>query len=110
MELLDRLNPTIAALSRAIEQEAPNSLEARRLMTHPGVGALTALVFVLIIGDAEMLSVREASGELSRIGAAGKVQRESATTRSHHQTRKFAVALPAGGSGPSYGAEPARLA
>src|SRR4051794_26411529 len=41
MELLDRLNPTIAALSRAIEQEAPNSLEARRLMTHPGVGALT---------------------------------------------------------------------
>src|SRR6185369_14435360 len=56
------------------------------------------------------LSVREASGELSGIGAAGKVQRESATAGPHHQTRKFAVALPAGGSGPSHGAEPARMA
>lgn len=27
--------------------------EAQRLMTHPGVGALTALSFVLIIGKAE---------------------------------------------------------
>src|SRR5207248_2013225 len=41
------------------------------------------------------LSVREASGELSRIGAAGKVQRESATAGPHHQTRKFAVGHPA---------------
>jgi len=53
LELLDRLNPTIAELSQAIEQEAGKSPEARRLMTHPGVGALTALAFVLIIGDAE---------------------------------------------------------
>src|SRR5438477_9008547 len=35
------------------------------------------------------LSVREASGELSGIGAAGKVQRESATAGPHHQTRKW---------------------
>jgi transposase len=43
----------IAELSQAIEQEAERSPEAQRLMTHPGVGPLTALVFVLIIGDAE---------------------------------------------------------
>jgi transposase len=53
LELLDRLNPTIAQLSQAIEQEAEKSPEARRLMTHPGVGALTALAFVLIIGKTE---------------------------------------------------------
>jgi len=53
LELLDRLKPTIAELSEAIEQEAENNPEARRLMTHPGVGALTALAFVLIIGNAE---------------------------------------------------------
>jgi transposase len=52
LELLDRLSPTIAELSRAIEQEVEKCPEARRLMTHPGVGALTALAFVLIIGDA----------------------------------------------------------
>src|SRR6266542_6845834 len=50
LELLDRLNPTIAELSQAIEQEAEKFPEARWLMTHPGVGPLTALAFVLIIG------------------------------------------------------------
>src|SRR6059058_4118890 len=53
LELLDRLNPTIAELSQAIEQEAAKCAEAQRLMTHPGVGPLTALAFVLIIGKAE---------------------------------------------------------
>jgi transposase len=53
LELLDRLNPTIAELSEAIEQEAEKHPVARLLMTHPGLGALTALAFVLIIGDAE---------------------------------------------------------
>jgi transposase len=40
-------------LSQAIEQEVEKCPEARRLMTHPGVGALTALAFVLIIGKAD---------------------------------------------------------
>jgi transposase len=52
LELLDRLNPTITELSQAIEQEVEKCPEARRLMTHPGVGPLTALAFVLIIGEA----------------------------------------------------------
>ena len=53
LALLDRLSPTIAELNQAIEQEAEKCPAARRLMTHPGVGALTALAFVLIMGDAE---------------------------------------------------------
>src|ERR1700687_891766 len=50
LELLDRMNPTIEELNRAIEQEAKKWPEVLRLMTHPGVGPLTALAFVLIIG------------------------------------------------------------
>src|SRR5439155_19751075 len=53
LELLERLNPTIAALSQAIEQEVEKCPEAQRLMTHPGVGPLTALAFVLIIERAD---------------------------------------------------------
>ena len=50
LELLDRLNPTIAELTAAVEREAKKRPEVIRLMTHPGVGALTALAYVLIIG------------------------------------------------------------
>jgi transposase len=53
LEVLDRINPTIAELTHAIEQEAKNCPEAQRLMTHPGVGALKALAFVLLLGEAE---------------------------------------------------------
>jgi transposase len=53
LELLDRLNPTIAELSQAVEREVEKCPEAQRLATHPGVGALTAMAFVLIIGEAE---------------------------------------------------------
>jgi transposase len=53
VELLDRLNPMIAELSQAIRARSGKASEARRLMTAPSVGALTALAFVLIIGDAE---------------------------------------------------------
>jgi transposase len=52
LEVLDRINPTIAELTQAIEEEAEKCSQARRLMTHPGVGALTAVAFVLIIGEA----------------------------------------------------------
>src|SRR3979490_3484336 len=50
LELLDRMNPTIAELTVAVEREARKRPEAMRLMTHPGVGPLTALAYVLIIG------------------------------------------------------------
>jgi len=81
LQLLDRLNPTIAELTHEIEREAEKSLQARLLMTHPGVGALTALAFVLIIGKAErfqcgkqiscylgLVPLEESSGERRRLG------------------------------------------
>jgi transposase len=53
LELLDRLNPPIEELTAAVEQEARKRPEVLRLMTHPGVGPLTALAYVLIIGTPE---------------------------------------------------------
>ena len=53
LELLDRLDPSIEELTAAVEREARKRPEVLRLMTHPGVGALTALAYVLIIGTPE---------------------------------------------------------
>ena len=50
LELLDGVDPTIDELSQAIEQEAKRLPEVQRLQTHPGVGAITALTFVLVLG------------------------------------------------------------
>jgi transposase len=50
LELLDRMDPIIDELTAVAEREARKRPEAIRLMTHPGVGALTALAYVLIIG------------------------------------------------------------
>jgi transposase len=53
LRLLDRLDPTIEELTVAIEQEAKKRPEVLRLMTHPCVGPLTAMAFVLMIGTPE---------------------------------------------------------
>jgi transposase len=81
LALMDRLNPTMAELSRAIEQEAEKCPAAQRLMTHPGVGALTGLAFVLIIGEANrfhcgkpvanylgLVPLEDSSGNRRRLG------------------------------------------
>jgi transposase len=53
LELLDRIDPVIEELTTAAEREARKRPEVARLMTHPGVGPLTALAYVLIIGTPE---------------------------------------------------------
>jgi len=85
LQLLDRLNPTIAQLTEAVEQEAEKCPEAQRLMTHPGVGPLTALAFVLVIGTAErfgcgkqiasylgLVPSEDSSGDRRRLGHISK--------------------------------------
>jgi transposase len=51
LNLLDQLTTSIDELTAGIRQEAEKRPEVLRLMTHPGVGALTALAFVLILGS-----------------------------------------------------------
>jgi transposase len=53
LELLDRLNPSIEELTAAVEREARKRPDVLRLMTHPGVGPLTALAYVLMLGTPE---------------------------------------------------------
>ena len=50
LELLDHLTPQIQKLTQALEDEVEKRAMTRRLMTHPGVGPLTALAFELVIG------------------------------------------------------------
>ncbi len=78
---LDRLNPTIEELTKAVEEEVEKCPAAQRLKTHPGVGPLTALAFVLIIGKADrfrcgkqiasylgLVPSEESSGDRRRLG------------------------------------------
>jgi transposase len=50
LAMLDQLDPVIEELDRAVQQEAERRADAVRLMTHPGVGSVTALAFVLTLG------------------------------------------------------------
>ena len=50
LDLFDQLTPKIHDLTRGLEEEVEKRPIARRLMTHPGVGVLTALAFELVIG------------------------------------------------------------
>jgi len=53
LALLDQLTPQIQKLTQALEDEVEKRAVTRRLMTHPGVGPLTALAFELVIGTVE---------------------------------------------------------
>ena len=51
--LLDQLEASIGELDGAAIEQANTRAAVRRLMTHPGVGPITALAFVLTIGPAQ---------------------------------------------------------
>jgi transposase len=53
LALLDQLETEIEALNRQVEEEVKQRPEAMKLMTHPGVGPVTALATVLTLGPAE---------------------------------------------------------
>jgi transposase len=82
---LDQLDAAIAPLDRAVAEEAEARAEAVRLMTHPGVGPVVSLAFVLTVGQVERfrhsgklvsylgLNPREhSSGGRQRLGAISK--------------------------------------
>jgi transposase len=50
LRLLDQLDPSIAELDHAVLEQAQRRDDAVRLMTHPGIGPVNALAFVLTIG------------------------------------------------------------
>jgi transposase len=75
LELLDRMNPTIEELTAAVEREARKRPVVQRLVTYPGVGPLTALAFVLIIGTWERFPRGKQVGNyVGMIPSEGKAQ------------------------------------
>ncbi len=116
LELLDRMNPTIQELTAAVGQEARKRPEVLRLMTHPGVGPLTALAYVLIIGIPArfqrgkqigtyvgMIPCEDSSGGKQRLGHISKqgnsllrfllVEAAQAAARSHPDWRRRYIHL-----------------
>jgi transposase len=85
LQLLDQLAAPLAELDRAVLQEAQRREDAVLLMTHPGIGPVTSLAFVLAIGPitrfprskkiASYLGLNpseESSGGRRRLGAISK--------------------------------------
>ena len=85
LEALDSLDAAISELDRRVAEEAGQRPEAVRLMTHPGVGPLTALAMVLTLGPAErfasgkqvgsyfgLIPREESSGGKQRLGKISK--------------------------------------
>lgn len=50
LRMLDQLDAALEPLDQAVEKEAKARAEAVRLMTHPGVGPVISLAFVLTLG------------------------------------------------------------
>jgi transposase len=118
LDLFDQLTPKIQELTRALEEEVEKRPAARRLMTHPGVGVLTALAFELVIGTPErfgcgkqiasyvgLVPTEESSGDRRRLGHISKqgnallrfllVEAAQVTVRSqpHWRSRFFHLAM-----------------
>jgi transposase len=118
LDVLDQLTAKVQELTRALEAEVEKRAVTRRLMTHPGVGPLTALAFELVIGTPErfpcgkqiasyvgLVPSEESSGERRRLGHISKqgnallrcllVEAAQVTVRSEPQWRNrfFHLAL-----------------
>jgi transposase len=85
LDLLDQLTPKIQELTRVLEDVVEKRPVTRQLMTHPGVGPLTALAFELVIGTPErfacgkqiasyvgLVPSEESSGDRRRLGHISK--------------------------------------
>jgi len=53
LRLLDQLDASLAEFDQAVAEQAEQNAAAVRLMTHPGVGPVTSLAFVLTLGPVE---------------------------------------------------------
>lgn len=85
LQLLAGLEPAIAELTEAVETAGEQDARVQLLSTHPGVGPITALAFVLVIGDVTrfarsrqltsylgLIPTEDSSGTRRRLGAISK--------------------------------------
>lgn len=85
LSVLSLLESKLEKLDRAVEQLAADDSQARLLMTQPGVGPVTALAFVVTIGDVwrfkrgkqvasylGLIPIERSSGDKRRLGSISK--------------------------------------
>ena len=85
LHFLDELDARIAELDQAVGEAARQDARVRLLMTHPGVGPVTALAFVLVVGEVTrfprskklasylgLVPSEDSSGTRRRLGAISK--------------------------------------
>jgi transposase len=85
LALLEELDGRIGPLDEAVRTAAEANSEARLLMTHPGVGPVVSLAYVLVIGDWRrfprgkqvgsylgLIPAEESSGSKRRLGKVSK--------------------------------------
>jgi transposase len=85
LHMLDQLDASLKQFDQAVNEQAAQRAEAVQLMTHPGIGPVTSLAFVLIVGPVARfprskqlvsylgLNPREySSGGRQRLGAISK--------------------------------------
>lgn len=85
LHFLEELDGRIGELDQAVARAAAQDERARLLQTHPGVGPITALVFVLVVGDVTrfarskqlasylgLIPSEDSSGTRRRLGAISK--------------------------------------
>jgi len=85
LQLLDTMEQHCAGLDLAVQQAAEAEADARLLMTHPGVGPVISLAFVLTLGQVERFArsrqvvsylglnpMEDSSGERRRLGGISK--------------------------------------
>jgi transposase len=97
LRMFDELQTSVARLDQAVEQAAKSQALAVRLMTHPGVGPVTSLAFVLIIGPGTF-PTQQAGGELSGTESAGAQFGREAAAGIDQQARQSDDAIVAGRS------------
>ncbi len=93
LRLLQQLDGRVKALDQRIEQEVARREDAQRLMTHPGVGPLTALETVLVLGPVERfpnaLHVTSYVGLIPQEDSSGGRQRFGHLTKQGNRLLRF---------------------
>ncbi len=93
LRLLQQLDAWVKELDRRIEQEVARRADAQRLMTHPGVGPLTALGAVLVLGPVERFPdakhVTSYVGLIPRENSSGGRQRFGHLTKQGNRLLRF---------------------
>ena len=104
LQLLGSLNEQIGKLDEAVAEAAQANTQAWLLMTQPGVGPITALAYVVTIGDVIAVSAGQAGGQLPGADSARAQLGRTAATGRHQQAGQPLLRLLAGGSGARRGA------